>query len=80
MTVKPLSVTSKKSLTEKYNSNDKTINICNDFRECVVDQSNKTKEISTQIEHEQNYVDDELLNNTSCDDDVLANKNTKKKC
>ena len=65
-------------LTEKYNSNDKTINICNDFRECVVDQSNKTKEISTQTEHEQNYADDELLNNTSCDDDVLANKNKKK--
>ena len=65
-------------LTEKFNSNDKTINIYNDLRECVIDQSNKTKEISTQTEHEQNYVDDELLNNTSCDD-VLANKNTKQR-
>ena len=65
-------------LTEKFSSNDKTINICNDLRECVIDQSNKTKEISTQTEREQNYVDDELLNNTSCDD-VLANKNTKQK-
>ena len=65
-------------LTEKMNSNDKTINICDDLRECVIDQSNKTKEISTQTEHEQNYVDDELLNNTSCDN-VLANKNTKQK-
>ena len=65
-------------LTEKFNSIDKTINIFNDLRECVIAQSNKTKEISTQTEHEQNYVDDELLNNTSCDD-VLANKNTKQK-
>ena len=39
-------------LTEKFNSNDKTINIYNDLRECVIDQSNKTKEISTQTEHE----------------------------
>ena len=65
-------------LTEKFNSDDKTINIYNDLRECVIDQSNKTKEISTQTEHEQNYVDDELLNDTSCDD-VLANKNTKQR-
>ena len=28
-------------LTEKFNSNDKTINIYNDLRECVIDQSNK---------------------------------------
>ena len=41
-------------LTETFNSNDKTINIYNDLRECVIDQSNKTKKISTQTEHEQN--------------------------
>ena len=29
----------------------------------------------TQTEHQQNSIDDELLNNTSCDD-VLASKNT----
>ena len=46
----------------------------------IIDQSNKTKEISTQAEHQQNSIDDELLINTFCDD-VLASKNTKqKKC
>ena len=65
-------------LTEKCNSNDKTINIFNNLNDCVIDQSNKTKEISTQTEHQQNSIDNELLNNTSCDD-VLASKNTKQK-
>ena len=37
-------------LTEKCNSNDKTINIYNNLNDCIVDQSNKTKEISTQTE------------------------------
>ena len=35
-------------LTEKCNSNDKTINIYNNLNDCIIDQSNKTKEISTQ--------------------------------
>ena len=35
-------------LTEKCNFNDKTINIYNNLNDCIIDQSNKTKEISTQ--------------------------------
>ena len=35
-------------------------------------------QISTQTEHQQNSIDDELLNSTSCDD-VLASKSTKQK-
>ena len=31
-------------LTEKCNSNDKTINIYNNLNDCIIDQSNKTKE------------------------------------
>ena len=62
-------------LTEKCNSNDKTINVYNNLNDCIIDQSNKTKEISTQTEHQQNCIYDELLNNTSCDN-VLASKNT----
>ena len=30
-------------LTEKCNSNDKTINIYNNLNDCIIDQSNKTK-------------------------------------
>ena len=35
-------------------------------------------QISTQAEHQENSIDDELLNNTSCDN-LLASKNTKQK-
>ena len=63
-------------LTGKCSSNDKTINVYNNLNDCIIDQSSKTKEISTQREHEQNSIDDELLTNTSCDN-VLASKNTK---
>ena len=63
-------------LTEKGNSNDKTINFYNNLNDCIIDQSNKTKEIPTQKEHQQNSIDDALINNTSCDN-VLASKNTK---
>ena len=45
-------------LTEKCNSNDKTINIYNNLNDCIIDQSNKTKEISTQTEHQQNSIHD----------------------
>ena len=38
-------------LTEKCNSNDKTINVYNNLNDYIIDQSNKTKEILTQIEH-----------------------------
>ena len=38
-------------LTEKCNSNDKAINIYNNLNDCIIDQSNKIKEISTQTEH-----------------------------
>ena len=65
-------------LTENCNSSDKAINIYNNLNDCISDQSNKTKEISTQTEHQQNSSDDELLNNASCDD-VLASKNTTQK-
>ena len=65
-------------LTEKCNSNDKKINVYNNLNDYIIDQSNKTKEISTQTEHQQNSIDEELLNNTSCDN-VLASKNTKQK-
>ena len=63
-------------LTEKCNSNDKTINVYNNLNDCIIDQSNKTKEIPTQKQHQQNSIDDALINNTSCDN-VLASKNTK---
>ena len=65
-------------LTEKCNSNDKTINIYNNLNDCIIDQSNKTKEIPTKTEHQQNSIDDVLLNDTSCDD-VLASKTQNKK-
>ena len=65
-------------LTKKCNSNDESINIYNELTDCSIDQLNKTKEISTQTEHQLNPIDDELLQNTSCDD-VLASKNTKQK-
>ena len=65
-------------LTEKYNSNDEAIIIYNNLNDCIIDQSNKTKKLSTQTEHQQNSINDELLNNTSCDD-LLASKNTKQK-
>ena len=65
-------------LTKKCNSNDESINIYNELTDCSTDQLNKTKEISTQTEHQLNPIDDELLQNTSCDD-VLASKNTKQK-
>ena len=48
-------------LTEKCNSNDKTINFYNNLSDCIIDQSNKTKEISTQTEHQQNSIDDDYL-------------------
>ena len=38
-------------LTEECNSNDKTINIYKNLNDCIIDESNKTKEISTQTEH-----------------------------
>ena len=50
-------------LTEKCNSNDKTINIYKNLSNWIIDQSNKTKEISTQTEHQQNSIVDEWLNN-----------------
>ena len=65
-------------LTKKCNSNDESINIYNELTDCSIDQLNKTKEISTQTEHQLNPIDDELLQNTSFDD-VLASKNTKQK-
>ena len=46
-------------LTEKCNSNDKTINIYKNLSNWIIDQSNKTKEISTQTEHQQNSIVDE---------------------
>ena len=48
-------------LTEKCNSNDKTINVYHNLNDCIIDQSNKTKEISTQTEHQQNSIDDDYL-------------------
>ena len=46
-------------LTEKCNSNDKTINIYKNLSNWIIDQSNKTKEILTQTEHQQNSIVDE---------------------
>ena len=63
-------------LTEKCNSNDKTINVYTNLNDYIIDQWNKTKEILTQTEHQQNSINDEPLHNTSCDN-VLASKNTK---
>ena len=65
-------------LTKKCNSNDESINIYNALTDCCINQLNKTKEISTQTEHQLNPLDDELLQNTSCDD-VLASKKRKQK-
>ena len=65
-------------LTEKCNSNDKKINVYNNLNDYIIDQSNKTKEISAQTEHQQNSIDEELLNNASCDN-ALASKNAKQK-
>ena len=66
-------------LTEKCNSNNKTSNVYNNLNDCIIDQSNKTKEISTQTEHQKSSIDDELLNNTFCNN-VLASKHKTHKC